>query len=71
MDVLQAEIHEQEIEKIIGNNVLHFNIYEALISIFSSDVQLYELIIPEKLLFLLLLELLVMRITDMFRNVHR
>lgn len=49
MGVLQAEIHEQEIEKIIGNNVLHFNVYEALISIFSSDVQLYELIIPEKI----------------------
>lgn len=49
--------------------MLHFNTYEALISIFSSDVQLYELIIPEKLLFLLLLELLVIGITDMFRTV--
>lgn len=61
----------KKLKKIIGNNVLHFNVYEALISIFSSDVQLYELIIPEKLLFLLLLELLVMRITDMFRSVPR
>lgn len=49
--------------------MLHLNTYEALISLFSSDVQLYELIIPEKWLFLLLLELLVIGITDMFRNV--
>lgn len=33
-----------------------------------SEVQLYELIILEKSLLFLLLELLVIRITDMFRN---
>lgn len=59
----------KKLKKIIGKNVLHLNTYEALISLFSSDVQLYELIIPEKWLFLLLLELLVIGITDMFRNV--
>lgn len=59
----------KELKNMIGNNVLHFNTLEALISIFSSDVQLQELIILEKLLLFLLLELLAIRITDMFRNV--
>lgn len=30
----------KELKNMIGNNVLHFNTLEALISIFSSDVQL-------------------------------
>lgn len=59
----------KELKNMIGNNVLHFNTLEVLISIFSSDVQLQELIILEKLLLFLLLELLAIRITDMFRNV--
>lgn len=52
----------------IDNNVLHLNIWEVLISLFSSDVQLYEFTNLEKSLLFLLLELLVIRITDMFRN---
>lgn len=58
----------KELKSKTDNNVLHLNIYEALIFIFSSDVQLHELIILEKLLLFVLLELLVIRITDMFRN---
>ena len=54
-------------KNITVNTVLHLNIREVLISIFSSDVQLYELIILEKSLLFLFLELLVIR-TDMFRN---
>lgn len=58
----------KELKSKTENNVLHLSIYEALIFIFSSDVQLYELTILEKLLLFVLLELLVIRITDMFRN---
>lgn len=64
-------MHEQGIEKDNRQQWAVSQHLRGLISIFSSDVQLYKIIILEKVLLFLLLELLVIRITGMFRNIPR
>lgn len=64
-------MHEQGIEKDNRQQWAVSQHLRSLISIFSSDVQLYKIIILEKVLLFLLLELLVIRITGMFRNIPR
>lgn len=64
-------MHEQGIEKDNRQQWAVSQHLRGLISIFSSDVQLYKIIILGKVLLFLLLELLVIRITDTFRNTPR